>query len=72
MSNVEVKENFSHHVIVIFGMLSGASFPSTLVPNGPPFVPVTIDDTSSVANSGYIAVILPCLMHFLCIFSSRL
>ena len=59
MSNVEVKENFSHHVIVIFGMLSDASFPSTLVPNTPPFVPVTTDDISSVANSGHIAVILP-------------
>ena len=58
MSNVEVKEDFSHRVI-IFGMLSDASFPSILVPNTPPFVPVTTDDISSVANSGHIAVILP-------------
>ena len=40
-------------------MVSAASFPSTLVPNKPPFVPVNLDDISSVANTGQIAVILP-------------
>ena len=60
MSNVQVKEDFSHHIIVVFGMLSAASFPSTLVPNTPPFVPVTFDNISSVVNTpGQIAVIFP-------------
>ena len=59
MFNVQVKEDFSHHTIVVFGMLSAASFPSTLVPNTPPFVPVTLDDISSVVNTGQIAVIFP-------------
>ena len=57
MSNVQVKEDFSHHTIVVFGMLSAASFPSTLVPNRPPFVPVLFDDISSVVNTGQIAII---------------
>ena len=59
MSNVQVKEDFSQHSIVIFGMLGAASFPSTLVPNEPPFVSVSLDDISSVANAGQIAVMLP-------------
>ena len=59
MSNVQVKEGFSQHTIVVFGNLSAASFPSTLVPNTPPFVPVTFDDISSVVNTGQIAVIFP-------------
>ena len=59
MSNLQVKETFSHHIIVVFGILSGASFSSTLVPNKPPFVPVSLDDISGMANTGQIAVILP-------------
>ena len=59
MSNVQVKEDFSQHTIVVFGMLSAASFPSTFVPNTPPFVPVIFDDISSVVNTGQIAVIFP-------------
>ena len=51
MSNVQVKEDFSHHTIVVFGMLSAPSFPSTLIPNTPTFVPVTFDDISSVVNT---------------------
>ena len=35
------------------------SFPSTLVPNTPPFVPVTFDDISSVVNTGQVAIIFP-------------
>ena len=54
-----MKEDFSHCTIVVFGMLSAASFPSTLVPNTPPFMPVTFDDISSVVNTGQIAVIFP-------------
>ena len=59
MSNVQVKEDFSQHIIVIFGMVGAASFPSTLVPNKPPFVPVSLDDIGSVTNTGQIATILP-------------
>ena len=42
MSNVEVKEDYYYlwHAYII----STASFPSTLVPNTPPFVPVISDD----------------------------
>ena len=59
MYNVLMKENFNQHTIVIFGMVGAASFPSTLVPNKPPFVPVNLDDISNVANTGQIAVMLP-------------
>ena len=53
------ERRLSQHSIVIFGMLSAAWFPSTLVPNKSPFVPVSLDDISSVANTGQIAVMLP-------------
>ena len=76
MSNVQVKEDFSHHTTaVVFGMLSAVLFPSILVPNIPPFVPVTFDGISSVVNTGQIAVIFPQssdLMPSLYIFSSLL
>lgn len=59
MYNVQVKEDFSNHTIIVFGIVSGVSFSSTLIPNQPPFVPVSLDDISSVINTGQIAVILP-------------
>ena len=52
MYNVLMKEDFNQHTIVIFGMIGAVSLPSTLVPNKPPFVPVILDDISSVANTG--------------------
>ena len=59
MCSMQVKEDFSQHVIVVFGMVGDASFPSTLVPNKPPFVPVDLDDISNATNTGQIAVIHP-------------
>ena len=59
MSDIQVKEEFKHNIIVIFGILNTGSFPSTLVPNKPPFVPVSSDDVSSKTNTGQIAVVFP-------------
>ena len=59
MCSMQVKEDFSQHVIVVFGMVGDASFPSTLVPNKPPFVPVDLNDISNATNTGQIAVIHP-------------
>ena len=52
-------------------MLSAASFGSTLTPNTPPFVPITIDGISIVANSGNIAVAsaIVCYLSFVPFFS---
>ena len=59
MSNIQVKEDFSQHFIVVFGIIGDASFPSMLVPNKPPFVPVDSNDISNATNTGQITVICP-------------
>jgi len=59
MCNLQVKEEFINHTIIVFGIISAISFPSTLVPNKPSFVPVSLDDISSMTNSGRISIIPP-------------
>ena len=57
MCDLQIKEEFSQHTIVVYGLVDTDSFPSTLIPDRPPFIPVSFDKVSTTNNGGQLAVI---------------
>jgi len=57
MHDLQTKEELSHHTIVMYGVIDIDSFPSTLVPDKPPFTPVNFEKVSATNNGGQLAVI---------------
>ena len=57
MFDLQTKEEFNHHTIVVYGLIGTDSFPSTLIPDKPPFTPVSFDKILTTDNGGQLAVI---------------
>lgn len=57
MFDLQAKEEFSQHTLVLYCLLGTDTFPSTLIPDKPPFSLISFDKISTANNGGQIVVI---------------